>query len=840
MVQKKAKSRYKRKRTQLTQSTRKRRRADIKGTVPQISNIPEEVLNNCVINLSTKLTEVSPHQLYLFYLGKKFAPTPPLPDYSKFRLDILQFAYKLRWAWYWFCNPPKVVKDMSVQETAIKEMEKTLIKHDETKPMKVSNNHCLELFIERVTKDLLQTNNNTRTKLPDNLPIESRKALEEMEVWKDIIIRPADKGSRYFFLDREDYVKRVQEHIYDKETFHIIDKKEAEDRTKLAITNWCCNYNNEVGFTEKLYQWITPDEFCKPGNNYVNPKAHKPEKNYPGRMISTGCASAIKNLSALTAHELTKVELDYAIQDTNHILRKIDEINESGVLGGVESVIHASFDIEAMFPNISKDVGLAQCRVHLDKRKDPIFSTDCIIDALEITLDNNITDFENETFRQIKGTAMGPKNACAYADTAIDKLDHEVLDGTWAHPPILWARFRDDVYVPWTHGQDNLDRFHDWLNTRIPGIKFTVNSSEHGTEFLDLFIYVKNGKLHTKQYSKPCDDHAFLVPTSCHPSHTIRNIPYSTALRIYKHTSEPAEYDKSKLEYTDFLTARGYSIGIIMEAFRKVESKPRREYYQKQPGKKLRQESDRVIPLVTEFNPGLPNIGKILNSHKHVLKLDPELCKVVNPDGIFASFRGTKTLYDKLVHSRLPDEVAPANEVEPEGEADEPLGGCNYCVSKRCDLCKNFMKQTKTAYSFHTNSVFNIKQNVNCESLNVVYIINDLVCKVSSVGCTSDSIKVRFRNHKSHIKHERRTCEVSSHFTDNRTIHILDRSSTKTYTDSLSKQLEVIIVEQVDVSKVAGDPKSRLDECKRREWYWQNQLKTLKQYGGMNVREERL
>ena len=143
-------------------------------------------------------------------------------------------------------------------------------------------------------------------------------------------------------------------------------------------------------------------------------------------------------------------------------------------------------------------------------------------------------------------------------------------------------------------------------------------------------------------------------------------------------------------------------------------------------------------------------------------------------------------------------------------------------------------------YIYTYNSVFNIKQNVNCESLNVVYIINDLVCKVSSVGCTSDSIKVRFRNHKSHIKHYRRTCEVSSHFTDNRTIHILDRSSTKTYTDSLSKQLEVIIVEQVDVSKVAGDPKSRLDEFKRREWYWQNQLKTLKQYGGMNVREERL
>ena len=68
---------------------------------------------------------------------------------------------------------------------------------------------------------------------------------------------------------------------------------------------------------------------------------------------------------------------------------------------------------------------------------------------------------------------------------------------------------------------------------------------------------------------------------------------------------------------------------------------------------------------------------------------------------------------------------------------------------------------------------------------------------------------------------------------------MLDRSSTKAYTDTLSKQLEIIIVEQVDVSKVDSDPKSRLDECKKREWFWQNQLKTLRQFGGLNVREER-
>ena len=28
-------------------------------------------------------------------------------------------------------------------------------------------------------------------------------------------------------------------------------------------------------------------------------------------------------------------------------------------------------------------------------------------------------------------------------------------------------------------------------------------------------------------------------------------------------------------------------------------------------------------------------------------------------------------------------------------------------------------------------------------------------------------------------------------------------------------------------------------KLKEREWYWQNNLKTLRQYGGLNIREER-
>ena len=220
------------------------------------------------------------------------------------------------------------------------------------------------------------------------------------------------------------------------------------------------------------------------------------------------------------------------------------------------------------------------------------------------------------------------------------------------------------------------------------------------------------------------------------------------------------------------------------------------------------------------------------------MKLDPELVNAINPDSIFTSFRGSKTLHDLVVHSRLPPLQAEPSSSSSEDVEDNP-GGCRPC-KKKCNLCKNFLKETDTAYSFHTNSIFKIKDIIDCDTANVVYLINDLLCKTSSIGCTADSMKVRFRNHKSHIKYARRTCEVSIHFSENQGVHTLDKSSNTAYDNSLKSQLEIIIIEKVDISNlVQKDTKSRLKECKRREWYWQNQLKTLRQYGGMNVREER-
>ena len=139
--------------------------------------------------------------------------------------------------------------------------------------------------------------------------------------------------------------------------------------------------------SDKFKKWVIPNSTLnKPGNNYANFKAHKPEKNYPARMISTGCEAFTKNLAILTSYELKKVKLDFCLKDTNHFLQKIDQINKSGIILEADSILMCSFDIVQMFPNITKEIGLPACRKHLDKRDRKIFSSDCIRTCFFLTV----------------------------------------------------------------------------------------------------------------------------------------------------------------------------------------------------------------------------------------------------------------------------------------------------------------------------------------------------------------------------------------------------------------------------------------------------------------------
>ena len=86
---------------------------------------------------------------------------------------------------------------------------------------------------------------------------------------------------------------------------------------------------------------------------------------------------------------------------------------------------------------------------------------------------------------------------CLYSDIAMTGHDSKAL--MYDFPPKVWKRFRDDVFVVWTHDTAKLASFLDYLNNidETGKIKFIMQIVDeiNGLEFLDLTIRCLNGKI---------------------------------------------------------------------------------------------------------------------------------------------------------------------------------------------------------------------------------------------------------------------------------------------------------------------------------------------------------
>ena len=536
-------------------------------------------MEKSVINLSNK--SLSVNHLYAFYLGASFSPTPKLPNIMKFNDDLNCWFNKLRYTYNFSKFRHKIdtnnsTPDLPSSSVETTHLERCLIKHQANPNIetKATNSPSLELFIQKIKEEVGNFKHSYKKSLPSNLDKETMAAINEMKQWEDTVIRPFDKGSGFVVLSKEEYIKKVYKELNDASTFEkILNIDEAIQNCKNDITLWLEKYLDEAGMTNKITKWVYPSENCTPGNNYINIKAHKPDKNYPGRLISASCNGFTNNLATLTVHELRKTQLAYNLRDTNHFLQKVENINNSGILQKYDKIFMVSFDITSMFPSITKSHGLSACKEHLDKRINPLFSTQCIIEAINITLEHNITSFNGEFFRQIKGTAMGAKNACDYADISMSKLDqyiHEedLLSKHSIKPPVMFERFRDDIFAILTD-EDSIDRCFNLINSFYDNIKFTMSQpSNIGIDFLDTFVSFQDYQLSTRPFSKSCDSHCYLTPKSCHPTHILENIPYSIAHRVFKISSDDKIYNASKSEYSKYLKARGYSAEITDTSFK--------------------------------------------------------------------------------------------------------------------------------------------------------------------------------------------------------------------------------------------------------------------------------
>ena len=112
--------------------------------------------------------------------------------------------------------------------------------------------------------------------------------------------------------------------------------------------------------------------------------------------------------------------------------------------------------------SINNKSGLKSGYNILELRDSKFPPTSFVIEALELWLSCNNSIFNNTNYLQTDGTAQGPHMSCSYADLALASYDSKAL--AFDLSPTTWKRFRDDVFVVWTHGPASVSLFLEYLN----------------------------------------------------------------------------------------------------------------------------------------------------------------------------------------------------------------------------------------------------------------------------------------------------------------------------------------------------------------------------------------
>ena len=186
-----------------------------------------------------------------------------------------------------------------------------------------------------------------------------------------------------------------------------------------------------------------------------------------------------------------------------------------------------TLDITSLYTNIPHLEGIQSTKemFAIHKPPDTLPHNIYIIELLELVLTNNQFDFNAEFYHQLSDTAMGTKLAPSYANLFMTKFEDKYVY-TYPLQPQLWKRFIDDIFLIWPHGRNSLIKFIEHLNTAHPTMKFTSDISGTGISFLDLTIYIKQSRLHTRLYTKPTDRYMYLNYFSEHPMSLKKSIPY--------------------------------------------------------------------------------------------------------------------------------------------------------------------------------------------------------------------------------------------------------------------------------------------------------------------------
>ena len=414
----------------------------------------------------------------------------------------------------------------------------------------------------------------------------------------------------------------------------------------------------------------------------------------------------------------------------------IEENNKGPDLS--EDHILVSIDVVGLYPNIPQSEGIEAFKDAINNPKygQPDVDQNFLIKLLQFVLTFNTFIFNGLYYVQEWGTSIGTKVAPTYANIFMGALESKLLKDWKGRPPEFWKRYIDDILMLFKGTEEELLIFLKHISNYHSTIKFTceyrlkdktvktklVNGKfivsnfpleklrQRSVDFLDCNIWInEKNKLETDLFVKSTDCITFLMPSSFHPKHICKNIPYSLAYRLKRICSSIVNFELRLKQLETNLLSRGYSRKIIKNAFDKLKNVSREQALQKVTHNS---QNDRIMFSV-KYDPRIPPVVESVKKHFLFAQKDPTF-KSTFPKMPMVGYKRAKNLGEHLIRAKL----YPTERYEMRNR-----NGFFKCNKKDlgCSLCCHSENITEHISSF-SKKQYPIKSQIKCSDTFIIYL----------------------------------------------------------------------------------------------------------------------
>lgn len=402
---------------------------------------------------------------------------------------------------------------------------------------------------------------------------------------KDIVIKIADKSNAIVVLDTTEYHKQALKHLQDTDTYKELTTLPDPNITWKQLTHILYKYghltegqftrrnnpNKRTKLAKKLLEHApktdTDTPLTRPARFYVVMKMHKTP------LASRPIASSINTITHNCSKYLDSILQPVMREIKSYTSSSAKVVNELTTLKLPKDCVILCLDVEALYPNIPIQEGVAAIHKYLTYKGLPLMQIDFICALMLWVLTNNFIEYGDLLFLQIKGTAMGTPFAVVFANLFLAHLE-EILVIRQIHPdnrPLFSKRFIDDIFALCKTNED-AELYKELINREYPTINTTGTISPQSGIFLDIEIFKgplfeKEQILDTKLYQKSTNKYLYLSPATYHPTHVLTGYITSEIKRYRTLCNSDTDYTTAKNNFYQRLIVRHYPVKFLTPLF---------------------------------------------------------------------------------------------------------------------------------------------------------------------------------------------------------------------------------------------------------------------------------